>query len=99
GVRGGLEENRQKVVREWGARNIKPDPAAAYAFLPPDELSYPWLLGDKEEKPSDDDAKRRDACRSLFMPSGAILAGRTDDRSWLTAGCGDLLPVMALGNT
>jgi hypothetical protein len=30
----------------------------------------------------------------LFMPEGAFLAARTDTNHWLTAGCGDYLPVL-----
>jgi hypothetical protein len=33
------------------------------------------------------------------MPHGAVLAGRVDDRSWLTAGCRDYVPVVFSGNT
>src|SRR6185436_426310 len=59
----------------------------------------PWATAKKTEKLSDDEAKRRDSWRQVFMPQGAILAARTDDRHWLTAGCGQLLPVLYDGDT
>jgi hypothetical protein len=89
-----LDDQRQQVVREWEARRVEVDPDAAFAFAPPKEVVYPWQLGDEGDKPSDDEAKRRDGWRSLFMPQGAVLATRVDDRSWLTSGCADELPVM-----
>jgi hypothetical protein len=33
------------------------------------------------------------------MPSGALLAGRVDDRSWLTSGSGDYVPLPYYGGT
>jgi hypothetical protein len=33
------------------------------------------------------------------MPAGVLLAGRVDDRSWLTAGCGEYVPLMYSGKT
>jgi hypothetical protein len=33
------------------------------------------------------------------MPIGAVLAGRVDDRSWLTAGCRDYVPLIYSGKT
>src|SRR5262249_47438185 len=43
--------------------------------------------------------KRRDAWRDIFMPVGTMLAGRVDDRSWLTGGCGDYVPVIYTSDT
>jgi hypothetical protein len=39
--------------------------------------------------------KRRDAWQALFMPQGALLAGRVNTNHWLTFGCGEMLPVLA----
>ncbi|HUD47774.1 MAG TPA: hypothetical protein VMR33_13150 [Candidatus Baltobacteraceae bacterium] len=33
------------------------------------------------------------------MPAGALMAGRVDDRSWLTAGCGEYVPLIYTGQT
>src|SRR5439155_2739094 len=91
---------RQQIVREWEGRIAAPDPAAVWASDPPAHLAYPWLIGDSEgdDKASPEDLKRRDAWRALFMPQGTILAARVDDRSWLTAGCGEYVPVLMGGS-
>ena len=94
-----LDDYRQAVVREWEGRRSVPEPAAVWAFAPPSEIIYPWLIGESGEKPSEDEAKRRDAWRDLFMPAGALLAARIDDRSWLTGGCGEYVPVIFSGST
>jgi hypothetical protein len=89
-----MDEYRQAVVREWEGRQTTPEPEKVWSFAPPAEVVYPWMIGDKEDKPSDDELKRRDAWRGIFMPAGALLAGRVDDKSWLTAGCGEYVPVI-----
>ena len=54
--------------------------------------SYPWELSDKTY--SKDQLEMRDKWQSLLMPSGAIVAARTDDKHWLTFGTDDILPVL-----
>ena len=54
--------------------------------------SYPWELSDKTY--SKDQLEMRDKWQSLLMPSGAIVAARTDDKHWLTFGTDDVLPVL-----
>jgi hypothetical protein len=98
-VLGKMDEYRQAVVREWEARQTTPDPAKVWAFSPPTEVIYPWLIGESDDKAKDDDLKRRDSWRAIFMPAGALLAGRVDDRSWLTAGCGEYVPLIYTGKT
>jgi hypothetical protein len=87
-----LDAYRAAIVRDWLAKNQTPDPAEVWSNTPPEKLEYPWNLGE-QEKLDDDEAKRRDQWRDLFMPTGAILAARVDDRHWLTGGCGEVLPV------
>jgi len=94
-----LDDYRQAVVREWEARQTTPDPEQVWSFCPPAKVTYPWLIGEESQDLKEDDSKRRDAWRKLFMPAGALLASRVDDRNWLTAGCGDYLPVMFGGDT
>jgi hypothetical protein len=94
-----LDDYRQAVVREWEARQTTPDPAKVWAFSPPTEVIYPWLIGEKDDKTKEDELKRRDSWRAIFMPVGTLLAGRVDDRSWLTAGCGEYVPLMYSGRT
>jgi hypothetical protein len=94
-----MDDYRQAVVREWEARQTTPDPAKVWAFSPPAEVTYPWLIGESDDKAKEDDLKRRDSWRAIFMPAGALLAGRVDDRSWLTAGCGEYVPLVYSGKT
>jgi hypothetical protein len=98
-VLGKMDDYRQAVVREWEARQTTPDPAKVWAFSPPAEVIYPWMIGASDDKAKDDDLKRRDSWRAIFMPEGALLAGRVDDRSWLTAGCGEYVPLIYSGRT
>ncbi len=93
-----FDDYRQAIVREWEGRQAKPDPEKTWSFTPPAEMTYPWMIGESDDKPSDDEVKRRDAWRAIFMPQGTVLAARIDDRSWLTAGCGDYVPVMYAGS-
>jgi hypothetical protein len=94
-----MDDYRQAVVREWEARQTTPDPAKVWAFSPPTEVIYPWLIGESDDKDKEDDLKRRDAWRAIFMPAGVLLAGRVDDRSWLTAGCGEYVPLIYSSKT
>jgi hypothetical protein len=98
-VLGKMDDYRQAVVREWEARQTVPDPALVWAVSPPAEVVYPWLIGEGDDKAKEDELKRRDSWRAIFMPAGALLAGRVDDRSWLTAGCGEYVPVIYSGTT
>ena len=53
-------------------------------------INYPWESADKISE----DLKKRDKWQSIFMPSGAMVAGRTDQKHWLTFGAIDVLPVL-----
>jgi hypothetical protein len=94
-----MDDFRQAVVREWEGRQTTPDPARVWAFSPPTEVIYPWLIGESDDKDKEEDLKRRDAWRAIFMPAGVLLAGRVDDRSWLMAGCGEYVPLVYSGKT
>jgi len=91
-----MDEYRQAIVREWEARQAMPEPDKIWSFSPPESVVYPWMIGE-DDKASDDELKRRDAWRELFMPAGALVAGRVDDRSWLTGGLGEYVPVIYSG--
>ncbi len=93
------DEYRQAIVREWEGQRTTPVPESIWSFAPPEEVVYPWMIGEGGDKASDDELKRRDAWRGLFMPAGAIVAARVDDRSWLTAGCGEYVPVIYTSNS
>jgi hypothetical protein len=93
-VLGKLDDYQQAIVREWEGRRTTIDTQGAWSFTPPSEVVYPWLIGESGGKQSDEELKRQDDWRALFMPSGALLAARVDDRSWLTSGCGEYVPVI-----
>jgi hypothetical protein len=90
----------QAVIREWEGRTATVDPEAVWSHTAPTAdhaPEIPWLgVGQTAgtDKPDEDELKRRDNWRKIFMPRGAIVAGRIDDRSWLTAGCGEYLPII-----
>ncbi|GMV27655.1 MAG: hypothetical protein AMXMBFR58_36860 [Phycisphaerae bacterium] len=86
------DDYRLAIIRDWLGRSAEADTSAAWSFTAPTKIEYPWTI--EPESVSEDEAKRRDAWRSIFMPQGAIMAARVDDRSWLTAGSGDVLPVL-----
>jgi hypothetical protein len=94
-----MDDYRQAVVREWEALQTTPDPEKVWSFSPPAEVVYPWLIGESDDKAKDEELKRKDSWRAIFMPAGTLLAGRVDDRSWLTAGCGEYVPVIYSGKT
>ncbi|HLO40989.1 MAG TPA: M14 family metallopeptidase, partial [Phycisphaerales bacterium] len=89
------EEYRISIIRDWLGRHWTADDSVWSSTV--GSIEYPWVV--EGESPSEEEAKRRDAWRSIFMPQGAILAGRTDDRSWLTMGTGDVLPVLYSSST
>lgn len=100
------EPFHQAVIREWEGRTTAVEIDKVWAFTAPagdNAPKIPWLgagvpRAKGEDKPSEDELKRRDDWRKIFMPQGAVLAGRVDDRSWLTAGCGDYVPVLYRGD-
>lgn len=93
-----LDAFHASIVRDWLGKNAPVDPTAVWAATPPAKLEYPWTLGETP-KVEEDEAKRRDEWRALFMPTGALVACRIDDRHWITSGCGDILPVMYSGGS
>lgn len=93
-----LDDHRQRIVREWEGLRAEADPEQVFAFTPPGDVVYPWMIGESGPTPSDDEAKRRDSWRSLFMPQGAVIAARLDDRHWLTTGDDDYVPVIFGGD-
>lgn len=92
-ILGKMDDYRQGIIREWEGLNASPKLEDVWSHVPPKEVVYPWRL-DEGEKSSEEEAKRRDGWRAMFMPQGVVLAARVDDRSWLTAGCGEYLPVL-----
>lgn len=104
----------QSVIREWEGRTQTADADTVYSHTPPvgaagespGAVTYPWdgaasstSVAGGGEKVEDDELKRRDAWRKIFMPQGVVLAARADDRHWLTSGLGEYVPVMFAGST
>ena len=56
------------------------------------EISYPWE--ELDGTLSEVELKSRDKWQSIFMPSGAIVAGRIDNEHWLTFGTSNTIPVL-----
>jgi len=55
-------------------------------------ILYPWE--ETENRIDSDTLQKRDEWQSLFMPSGAFVSGRVDDKHWLTFGTIDTLPLL-----
>lgn len=93
-----LDEYELTIFQEWlGQRSPLPDNDAIWAYAPEAGLKYPWqTLGGS--RPDEKELKRRDAWQSLFMPQGAFVAARSSTNHWLTAGCGEWLPVLVGGH-
>jgi hypothetical protein len=101
-----LDAYELAVLRAWSAKNetVNNDQVWSHdisAFTP----AYPWVAPKSEgkdddepapslDRPDPDTLKRQDEWNRVFMPQGAILAGRTDQRHWLTSGLGEYVPAV-----
>lgn len=56
------------------------------------DLAYPW--SDAPKRLKIDELEKREKWQKLFMPSGAMVAGRTDQLHWLTFGVQPTLPLL-----
>ena len=56
------------------------------------DILYPWEI--VTNNLSKDDLENRDEWQSLFMPSGSIVSGRTDQKHWLTFGSSEIVPLL-----
>lgn len=88
---------REALVREWLAGQ-GPEPAGeeiwSHRVLEREASTriasaLPVLSGDELKRLGE-----RDRLSRLFMPQGAFVAGRCDDRHWLTFGCEEPLPLL-----
>lgn len=90
-----LPEFELTIFREWlgrGSNTVAAD--ALWSHQPAGKVTYPWQAVEGGH-PDEKELKRRDAWQAIFMPQGALLAGRSDTNSWLTFGCAEPLPVLA----
>jgi hypothetical protein len=93
---GDLESHAMEIIREAEGHNATAKASSVYTNAL-EAIEYPWA--NIEELPSEEELKRRDSFQEVFMPQGAILAARVDDRNWLTVGLGDMIPVLYTGGT
>lgn len=94
-----LDEYDIAVQREFAGRHATVDPDKVFDPAVATDLSYPWEGAAK--RPDKDELKKQDQWNTLFMPTGAILAARADDRHWLTFGIdtsAEPLPVLYTGD-
>ena len=81
-----------KLQREFLSKNISIDLDYVNNNKITSDISYPWE--ETENRIDSDTLKKRDKWQSLFMPSGAFVSGRIDNKHWLTFGTIDTLPLL-----
>lgn len=88
-----LTDYRVGLVREWRSRSEGADIESLWSAAPGAADDDPLAKLDPP-KAGKEELERSDGWRSIFMPQGAIVAGRVDDKHWLTSGAGGVLPVI-----
>ena len=83
------------LQREHQAKQDKlADAKLVYSHQASTKISVPWSI-DKENKPMDKKSfERWNKWTSHFMPSGAFVTGKTDQKHWLTYGVNEILPLL-----
>ena len=56
------------------------------------DITYPWESSEKAL--SHENLENRDKWQSIFMPSGSMVAGRVDQKHWLSFGTPSTLPIL-----
>jgi hypothetical protein len=80
------------LQREWLALQENLDVEQVMQHSIDAELSYPW---DDATKPLKKEVlEKREKWQKRFMPSGAIVAGRVDQKHWLSFGVDASLPLL-----
>jgi hypothetical protein len=93
-----LDAYELAILREWMARNGEmPETAAIWSHATRPGLEVPWA-GEEGKRPAKEELERRDRWQRIFMPQGAILAGRIDKKNWLTFGAEEYVPVLFAGH-
>lgn len=80
------------LQREWLATQEVDSTVLQLQNQLPMDLAYPWKDAPKRLKK--DELKKRDKWQTLFMPSGAMVAGRVDQKHWLSFGVNQTLPIL-----
>jgi hypothetical protein len=81
-----------KLQREFLSKNTYIDLGYVNNNKISKDISYPWE--ETENRIDSDTLQKRDKWQSIFMPSGAFVSGRIDDKNWLTFGTIDTLPLL-----
>ncbi len=87
----------QSLQREWLSQQENfPEVKNAWQHEVTNDIKYPWSSSDK---PTPEKVlKQQDVWLKRFAPSGAIVAGRTDQQHWLTFGTPGYLPLLVSDN-
>ena len=80
------------LLRETSALNNEIDKKNIQQYSLDLKIEYPWESS--EERLSQEELEFRDEWQSIFMPSGAMVAGRVDNKHWLSFGAPDVLPIL-----
>ena len=80
------------LLRETSALNNEIDKNNIQQYSLDLKIEYPWESD--EERMSQEELEFRDEWQSIFMPSGAMVAGRVDNKHWLSFGAPDVLPIL-----
>jgi hypothetical protein len=89
-----LDEYELAIWREWMANEkVLPEPSSIWTNRVPAEATLPWNMYGGP-RPELEELERRDAWQRLFMPAGALVAGRFSPEHWLTLGCEAPLPLL-----
>ncbi|MDA9340444.1 M14 family metallopeptidase [Gammaproteobacteria bacterium] len=80
------------LLREISALNNEIDKTNIQQYSLDLKIEYPWESA--EERLSQEELEFRDEWQSIFMPSGAMVAGRVDNKHWLSFGVPDVLPIL-----
>jgi hypothetical protein len=92
-----LDAYEQAVLREIAAGGVEIDEDSVFGRGVAQEIQYPWDV--EGSRPDEQELKRRDQWQRIFSPIGVELAGRIDERHWLTAGIEEPLPLLVTGGT
>lgn len=86
------EEFDIALQREWLAtqENVQMDSVMNHRV--DQALSYPW--DEAPEKLKKEKLQTRNKWQKKFMPSGAMVAGRVDQKHWLSFGTNEVLPLL-----
>ncbi|RMH11893.1 MAG: peptidase, partial [Planctomycetota bacterium] len=89
-----LDDYEIAVLREFASHADSLDAEQLWSYrVGNSSPAFPWD-GVDFDRESVEQLERRDAWQRQFMPPGTIVAARVDDEHWLTAGCGDELPIL-----